>query len=293
MSAAEIRVLVAGDEPAVERFLTAHPDTTLFLQSNLATAGLVDGGERYQGTWAAAFEEGAITALAMHAWQGNLLLEAPRHVGAVSRLAVATSGRGVAGLVGPYAQLVAARRALGLASVPAAMDSPDDLMAVSLDALRVPEPLARGSWTCRAPREEELEQASRWRHDYSVELLGAAPSDAVLAASRRDIAFYQSEGRNFVLEADGAVVAYAAYNAQTPRCVQIGGVFTPPPLRGRGYARAAVAGALLAARDRGVARSILFTGADNHAAQAAYRALGYERVGEYGLVLFSEPQAIR
>jgi predicted GNAT family acetyltransferase len=53
-----------------------------------------------------------------------------------------------------------------------------------------------------------------------------------------------------------------------------------------------VAGALLAARERGVARSILFTGVENRAAQAAYRALGYERIGDYGLVLFESPQRI-
>jgi predicted GNAT family acetyltransferase len=91
---------------------------------------------------------------------------------------------------------------------------------------------------------------------------------------------------------DGALVAYAGYNATTPRCVQIGGVWTPPPLRRRGYARAAVAGALVAARDRGVARSILFTGVENRAAQSAYTALGYERVGDYGLVLFRKPEAV-
>jgi predicted GNAT family acetyltransferase len=102
----------------------------------------------------------------------------------------------------------------------------------------------------------------------------------------------QAEGRNFALEQDGALVAYAGYNAATPGCVQIGGVWTPPALRGRGHARAVVAGALLLARARGVARSILFTGEDNRASQTAYRALGYERVGDYGLILFANPHPI-
>ncbi len=78
-----------------------------------------------------------------------------------------------------------------------------------------------------------------------------------------------------MLERGGEPVAYAAYNAALPTCVQIGGVWTPPLLRSRGYARAAVAGALLAARERGVPRSVLFTEEDNHPAKAAYRALGY------------------
>ena len=79
---------------------------------------------------------------------------------------------------------------------------------------------------------------------------------------------------------------YSAFNAALPDCVQVGGVFTPPPLRGRGFGRAVVAGTLLLARERGVERSVLFTGPDNAPAQTAYRALGYRDIGDYGLVLF-------
>jgi RimJ/RimL family protein N-acetyltransferase len=287
MTAASVRVLGPGDEARVADFCEAHPDTTLFFQNNVAAAGLVDRGVPYSGTYAAAFEGDAIAALAAHYWQGNLIVEAPRRLDEVVRAAVAASGRSVTGLLGPWAQVCAARTVLGLAAAPTSMDSPDELFAVSLHQLRVPPLLSRPGVRCRMPREDELEQVSQWRHDYSVELLGRPASDAVLAASRAEMRRSQDDGRNFVLELDGALVAYSAYNAATPRCVQIGGVFTPPPLRGRGYARAVVAGSLLAARTRGVERSILFTGVENHAAQAAYRALGYERVGDYGLVLFA------
>src|SRR5690606_11892125 len=90
----------------------------------------------------------------------------------------------------------------------------------------------------------------------------------------------------FLLERDGDPVAFSAFNARLPDCVQIGGVFTPPALRGRGYARAVVAGSLLHARAAGATRSVLFTGKENAAARRAYHALGYRVVGEYGLVLF-------
>jgi predicted GNAT family acetyltransferase len=48
---------------------------------------------------------------------------------------------------------------------------------------------------------------------------------------------------------------------------------------------------LLAARARGVASSVLFTEEDNHPAKAAYRALGYQRVGDYGMVMLGSGQA--
>ena len=39
----------------------------------------------------------------------------------------------------------------------------------------------------------------------------------------------------------GAPVSLSAINASLPDIVQLGGIYTPPDLRGRGYAKAAVA----------------------------------------------------
>lgn len=92
----------------------------------------------------------------------------------------------------------------------------------------------------------------------------------------------------FMLLVGDQIVAYAAYNAALPEIVQIGGVWTPPELRGRGYGRAVVAASLLAARDDGVQRAVLFTGERNVAAQRAYAALGFRRIDDWGIVLFSD-----
>jgi len=56
-----------------------------------------------------------------------------------------------------------------------------------------------------------------------------------------------------------------------------------PPLRGRGYARCAVAGSLLEARADGARRAILFT--SNTSGRARVRTLGFTRAGEYGLLI--------
>lgn len=290
MSAPCVRLLAPGDEDRLAAFFARHPDTTLFLQSNSAAAGLVDRGEPMQGSYAAALDaSGAIEAVACHCWNGNLLLDAPVALEEVVRAAVAASGRAVSGILGPDAQARAARRALGLERRATTLDSREDLFALALAALRVPAPLAAGALVCRAPREGELPLLGDWRHDYRLEVIGEHPGARLRARAGEEIALLQRLGRQFVLEHEGRLVAYAAFNAATPSCVQIGGVWTPPELRGRGYARAVVAGALRAARARGVARSVLFTSTHNRAAQAAYRALGYQRVGDYALILFAEP----
>ena len=67
--------------------------------------------------------------------------------------------------------------------------------------------------------------------------------------------------------------------------VQIGGVWTPPELRGRGYARRVVAGALRVAEGEGVRRAVLFT--ENPAARRSYEALGFRQVGEFGVIVLA------
>lgn len=152
--------------------------------------------------------------------------------------------------------------------------------------LRVPVPLAAGQVICRRSAPADIDRLARWRATYSIELLARAPGPALDASAREEVARQHEDGDAFVLVAGEEPVACAYFNARLPDIVQVGGVWTPPELRGRGHARAVVAGALLSARGEGVARAILFTGAENRAAIAAYEALGFRLIGEYGLLLF-------
>ena len=85
-------------------------------------------------------------------------------------------------------------------------------------------------------------------------------------------------------------VSTSSFNTTTAEAVQIGGVFTPPELRCRGYGRAAVAASLLDARAEGIESSILFTGVRNIPAQKSYEALGYRHIGAYRLILVRAPK---
>ncbi len=68
--------------------------------------------------------------------------------------------------------------------------------------------------------------------------------------------------------------------------VQVGRVYTPPALRGRGFARTVVAGSLLHERAAGATCAILFTPSPD--ALAAYRAIGFQVIGQLGIVLFAD-----
>ena len=80
------------------------------------------------------------------------------------------------------------------------------------------------------------------------------------------------------------------FNMVLDEAVQVGGVYTPPDRRGKGYARRVVGGHLLEARARGAKQAVLF--AASEAAAAAYLAIGFQPVGAYALVMFDVPQVV-
>jgi RimJ/RimL family protein N-acetyltransferase len=281
-----IRRLSPGDETALDAFLARHPDSSMHLRSNLRRVGLIDGTAPYQGAYVAAFDGRAILGVVAHFWNGMIVVQAPAHVEALAPQAVAASGRRVVGLLGPGEQVKRAQYALGLAEGEATEDSTDDLFALDLAALRVPTALAEGRVAVRYPAATELASITEWSVAFNCEALGFAESDELRRRCAEHMSRLQAENAHFVLEAAGVPVAYAAFNATLPDMVQLGGVWTPPALRGKGYARSVVAGALLAARAEGIRRVVLFTERDNHPAQSAYRSLGFERIGDYGIVIF-------
>jgi len=274
-----IRILRPGDGEAVEAFLAPRASTSMFMRSNVLRGGLEDRGQPLQATYAAAFQAGRIAAVAAHCWNGMLLLQAPEQLRAVAIAAIEASGRTLKGISGPADQVRAARDALGVRDP--SVDDADALYSLELSQLRIPDLLS--SLRCRHPEASELPQLIEWREEYLTEIGLGARGPSVREQARSGIELLQAQGAHWVLEEAGALVSYTAFNARLPDIVQVGGVWTPKALRGRGYARCAVAHSLLEARAAGARRSILFTNRPD--AVRAYEALGFRRSGEYGLLI--------
>ncbi|MFL5357544.1 GNAT family N-acetyltransferase [Archangium sp.] len=289
----EVRALGPGDEAALERFLAVHPHSSLFLLSNARASGLRDGDAPYQGAYVGAFEQGTLRAVAAHYWNGNLVLQAPEHLEPLLEGLAGRTTRPVRGLVGPWAQAEQARRVLGLEEARTTLDSKEVLFALPLARLRIPPALDSGEVRSRRAREEEVELLVRWRHDYLVEVMGKHPGEALMTEARDVISRAMGEGSLFVLTHGQECVALTAFNARLREVVQVGGVFTPPVLRGRGYARAAVAGSLRTALAEGCQSAVLFTPVENLPAQRAYRAIGFEEVGDYGLIMLEQEHRLQ
>ncbi|MEU8874341.1 GNAT family N-acetyltransferase [Streptomyces javensis] len=90
-----------------------------------------------------------------------------------------------------------------------------------------------------------------------------------------------------VWELDGRPVACAGISRTIAGMARVSLVYTPPELRGRGYAGAATAVVSGAARAAGVREVLLFTDLDNPTSNALYQRLGYRPVEDHLVLSFS------
>lgn len=289
------RVLGEGDEATVEAFVRPRIASSMFLLSNMRAAGLVDTGARFSGLYVGAFEDGALTGVVAHCWNGNLIMQAPGCVEMLWRAAVMASGRPVRGVVGPADQAAAIITALAAGAAGAGrplvvqQDALEKLYQLDLNSLVVPEALQTGRVQGRRAEQADLDVLTDFGVGFDIEALGELRSPQLTTENRAVSERMIAEGTIWLLEAGGSPVAMTGFNARIAEAVQVGGVYTPPELRGRGYARCAVAASLLAARAAGARLGVLFTAESNLAAQRAYEALGFEHVGGWRLMLLREP----
>ncbi|GAG95737.1 unnamed protein product [marine sediment metagenome] len=115
MNNPEIRFLGNDDEQILEAFLRPRLDTSLFLVSNMRMVGLNDRGQRFEGTYVAAFEDGKMAGVIAHYWNGNAIVQAPKYADVLMRAAIERSGRPLEGFLGPGDQVTPAVENLGLA----------------------------------------------------------------------------------------------------------------------------------------------------------------------------------
>jgi RimJ/RimL family protein N-acetyltransferase len=285
MDRTTLKILKPGDEAALEAFLLPRVDSSMFLLGNMRAAGLVDRGGTFEGSYSAVFDGSEISSVIAHYWNGNLVFQAPCHLDALLQSVRRASGRPVRGLLGPAEQVAEAMTAMPDMGLDLQLDETETLFSLDLDHLVVPESLLRSNLRGRRIVLEDIERVARWTARFRVESLGAEDTPDLLESCRLDVEGACRRGATWILEDGGTPVAISSFNTAIEEAVQIGGVWTPPELRSRGYGRAVVAASLLDARAEGAHKAVLFTAGSNAPARKAYRALGFRPVGNYRLVL--------
>lgn len=149
-----------------------------------------------------------------------------------------------------------------------------------LGTLTPPEPLPEGRG--RVAGEEDRGQLTLWHSEFGTNI-GRTPS----ADNSSWADPYIAQGRvTFWETPDDTPVSMAGRTPMVAGQVRVGPVYTPAPLRGRGYAGAATAGASRAALDAGAAQVLLFTDLANPTSNGLYQRLGYRPIADFALYHF-------
>ena len=278
-------MIPAGPEhlARIDALLAARPALAMFPLSNLRAHGTWETSDhpRAMRFWIdGARSFSAVLGLSREGMA--MPFNVARHAAACARR---LGGIALMGAAGPAGDVRAVLAACGLAGAPAGLDADEPHFALPLDALQTPEgpgllvPLSHDPATARA-----------WRAAYDTELHVVA-AEAARDKALTDIEGYLALDTHRLLLVDGAPVAMTGFNARLSRIVQVGGVYVPPALRGRGYGRRAVALHLAEARAAGTREATLF--AASEPAARAYAALSFRRIGAFALVLFAGRPMVR
>jgi GNAT superfamily N-acetyltransferase len=127
-----------------------------------------------------------------------------------------------------------------------------------------------------------------WLRAFADEALGDAPhvEDAEASYRRRK----EDPDGAWLLWDDGGPVSLAGYGNPTPTGTRVGPVYTPPELRGRGYATSLVAELTAERLAGGLAFCFLFTNLANPTSNAIYARIGYEPVADWDQWAFTPLQ---
>ncbi len=251
-------------------FLRKHEDTTLFLLNNFFEHGLRLTDAPNSGNYYIATENDQVVAVFVLCRRGTILVESERENYSDILETLRREEIPITGVIGRWDFVSELWKHLALRKT---MHSKEILYAVDLAHVpQMVEPVGQflteedlTAWndlTCRFNEEEELPMLSEEHRR----------QEFLRKASKKIIWGRFEEGR---------LVAMADLNAVAFDVGQLGGVYTLPEYRNRGYCRALNQKVF---NDLSLRKLIIFTGHENSPAQKVYESLGAQRIGFYGLL---------
>lgn len=279
-----IREIGPDDRAALESLLSARIDQAMFPLVNLRDHGIGRGDFPTGHDHATRFWRIGNSVIALT--RAGMLLPLLDQALDLSGLKTALEGLMITGAVGPAASARPILAALQLERFPTNTNRDEPGFTLALDRLTIPD---LPGTALRPLTPDDLPLLTAWRETYIGEVLGQT-GPAAKSRAAAELAAYLTHDSHRLLLHHGTPVALTGFNATLQEIVQIGGVYTPAELRGRGYARRAVALHLAEARAGGVTHAVLFAASD--AAAQAYRAVGFQPAQPFTLFLLATPTRI-
>ncbi len=272
-----------AEKAEIARILQADKPMMMFPLVNLRDHGLDGLAERGMRVWFAPRGAGVICITN----DGTVFPQLPGlHRSDAPALRLTLDGIGIRRVIGPEVQVAALLPLLGvnLDHLRRRTQQPGFLMR--LEMLRLPE---IPGMLLRPAQFNDRPMLMKWRTGYLREVRGLAGETASEQAVR-DVSRLLGGRHLRILQRAGQPVAMTAFYAVDGKMVQVGGVYTPPEWRNRGFARMAVGLHLQEARGKGMEMAVLF--AASQVSARAYRGLGFHSTHAMGRAFFSTPQRI-
>lgn len=213
-----------------------------------------------------------ILGVALRTPPHNLVLSEPFSAAALSALLADTVGTGLPGVIGPLAgaeAFAAQWRAQTHGTTVVTMR----LGTYALEQVSVGPPVAG---RLRAAELADAPLMREWINAFHAEVLPHMPPPTE-AVDLRGHCFW---------EVGGEPVTSVCARPDTPHGAVINAVYTPPALRRRGYATAAVAAASALMLAEGCKVCFLFTDLTNPTSNSIYQRIGYRYLGEFRQIGF-------
>jgi uncharacterized protein len=209
----------------------------------------------------------------------KVVLARPREPAALEALASAIDQElpGVVGAV-PEIELFAAAWTAKTGT------EPRRRMSQGVFALERVEPVPTVRGKLRPAEEDDRPRLTEWLRAFGLEALREDElDDRISSIIDHRLA---SANSGFVFWDDDEVVSLAGFGGPTPNGIRIGPVYTPPELRGRGYASALVAELSASLLADGRQFCFLYTDLANPTSNKIYERIGYVRVCESAEIEF-------
>jgi len=220
-----------------------------------------------------------VTGAFMHTPPFPLLVTAVPAEAAADLAAKTLNGRPVIG-VNSYGETAAAFAAAWQERTGCQVDVHRRIRLYRLAELSWPDPRPAGAPRTASGGDAAL--VTGWFDAFAVEVYDAADADQ--AAAARDMISY---GGVTLWETDGTPAALAGVTRQVAGMVRVAPVYTPPELRGHGYASAVTAEVSQAALADGADEVLLYTDLANPVSNSIYQRIGYQPVEDRVVLTFS------
>jgi predicted GNAT family acetyltransferase len=230
---------------------------------------------------------GKVVAAGLRTPPYNLVLARPESPQALAALAEALAGEELPGVVGAEPEAVDfASLWTERTGIPARTN-----MRQGVYALERVEPPPTPPGSARVATTHDREIALRWWIAFAEEALHESSPGTELAEVMIDYRLSSPSAGILLWEDGGRPVSLAAWSGPTPNGIRVSPVYTPPELRGNGYATALTAELsqrLLDGRlfEGGRRFCFLFTDLANPTSNAIYERIGYRRVAEAAEIVF-------